>query len=165
MRSIARGPLTAAVLILTASMAAAADIRVLSVSAAQPAVQTLAVEFKKDTGHEIILTLGSPIEVMQKIKAGDIFDALIASEAAMDELDRDGIVNPESRLRLASGSETGTDAPPTGQATPQPSTIVYEGALMSDGAAPEATRAFILFLRSPDARSAWIAAKLEPASR
>jgi ABC-type molybdate transport system substrate-binding protein len=165
MRSIAQGALIAAVLILAASMASAADIRVLSVSAAHSAVQALAVEFKKDTGHEVALTLGSPSEVMEKIKAGEIFDALIASEGAMDELDRDGIVNPESRLRLASGNESGTDAPPAGQANPQPSKIVYEGALMSDGAAPEAARAFILFLGSADARSAWVAAKLEPAQQ
>ena len=29
-------------------------------------------------------------------------DAVIVSEPAMDQLDRDGIVNPESRVRLAS---------------------------------------------------------------
>jgi molybdate transport system substrate-binding protein len=38
----------------------------------------------------------------------------------------------------------------------------YEGALMSDGAVPEAARAFIRFLASPDARGKWVAAKLEP---
>ena len=163
MRAIARTALIAAALILRASMADAAEIRVLSVSVAQPAVQTLAPEFKKDTGHDITLMLGSPAEVMAKIKTGEIFDALIASESAMDELDRDGMVNPESRMRLATGSETGTEAPPTGQPSLPASKVVYEGALMSDGAAPEAARAFILFLASPDARSAWVAAKLDPA--
>jgi len=96
MRAIARTALIAAALMLRASMADAASIRVLSASAAEPAVQTLALEFTKDTGHEITLTLGSPAQVMEKIKAGEIFDALIASEGAMDELDRDGIVNPEA---------------------------------------------------------------------
>ena len=38
----------------------------------------------------------------------------------------------------------------------------YEGALMSDGAVPEAARAFIRFLAEPDARAKWIAAKLVP---
>jgi hypothetical protein len=33
---------------------------------------------------------------------------------------------------------------------------------MSDGAVPEAARAFIRFLASPDARPKWVAAKLEP---
>jgi molybdate transport system substrate-binding protein len=38
----------------------------------------------------------------------------------------------------------------------------YEGALMSDGAVPEAARAFIRFLASPEARTKWLATKLEP---
>ena len=41
-------------------------------------------------------------------------------------------------------------------------TTTYEGALMSDGAVPEAARAFIRFLAEPDARAKWIAAKLVP---
>ena len=47
---------------------------------------------------------------------------------------------------------------------PAPLQIVttYEGGLMSDGAVPEAARAFIRFLASPDARPKWVAAKLEP---
>jgi molybdate transport system substrate-binding protein len=38
---------------------------------------------------------------MQKIKANEVHDAVIVSEPAMDQLDRDGIVNPDSRVRLA----------------------------------------------------------------
>lgn len=163
MRVIISTVLIAAALFLGADMAGAADIRVLSVSAAEPAVRTLATQFKQDTGEDIALTAGSAAEVMEKIKAGAVFDALIASEDAMDALDRDGIVNPESRVRLASGTGTGADAPAAGQSDPPASKILYEGALMSDGAVSEAARAFILFLASPDAQSAWVAAKLEPA--
>jgi molybdate transport system substrate-binding protein len=41
-------------------------------------------------------------------------------------------------------------------------TTSYEGALMSDGAEPQAARAFIRFLASPEARAKWLAARLEP---
>jgi ABC-type glycerol-3-phosphate transport system substrate-binding protein len=41
----------------------------------------------------------------------------------------------------------------------------YEGALMSDGAVPEAARAFIRFLAGPGAHAKWLAARLEPAER
>jgi ABC-type glycerol-3-phosphate transport system substrate-binding protein len=34
--------------------------------------------------------------------------------------------------------------------------------LMSDGAEPQAARAFIRFLASPEARAKWVAARLEP---
>jgi len=102
MRVFARTVAIAAVLISFAGMAAAAEIRVLSVGAVQHAVRNLVAEFEKETGHRIVLSVSSPAIAMQKIKAGEVHDAVIVSEPAMDQLDRDGIVNPESRVRLAS---------------------------------------------------------------
>jgi ABC-type molybdate transport system substrate-binding protein len=150
MRPIVRAVLIAAMLVLGGGMARAGDIRVLGIDAVQEAVRALAAQFGKDTGDQVALTFDSADAIQQKIKSGDVFDALIASEEAMDELDADGIVNPESRVRLASAG-TGLDTS-------------YEGALMSDGSEPQATRAFIRFLASPDAREHWLAAKLEPAA-
>jgi molybdate transport system substrate-binding protein len=253
MRAFGRTISITAVLVSLAGMAAAADIRVLSVGAVQNAVRPLAADFSKDTGHKIVFTVGSPAVVAQKIKDGEIFDAVIVSEPAMDRLDKEGIVNPESRVRLANTGigvavRAGAPAPnlatpdafkqallaaksvvygdPTlpnqsgekaeqilvkagildalkpklrivpGQAesqdliakgevemglynlseipegkglkiagpvpAPLQLTTTYEGALMSDGAVPEAARAFIRFLAEPDARAKWIAAKLVP---
>ena len=142
----------AAMLLSFGGMAGAADIRVLSVGAVRDAVSSLASDFHRESGHQVISTVASPAAVMQKLKANEIHDAVIVSEPAMDELDRDGIVNPESRVRLAREQ---------GGGPPQPTTT-YEGALMSDGSVPEAARAFIRFLASPDARDKWLAAKLEP---
>jgi molybdate transport system substrate-binding protein len=88
-------------LMLLTGMAIADDIRVLSVGAVQHAVKALAAEFGKESGHRIVLTIGSPAVVMQKIKDGEVFDAVIVSEPAMDGLDKEGVVNPESRVRLA----------------------------------------------------------------
>lgn len=101
MRAFGRIISIAAVLVSVAGMAAAADIRVLSVGAVQNAVQPLAVDFSKETGHKIVFTVGSPAVVAQKLKDGETFDAVIVSEPAMDALDKEGIVNPESRVRLA----------------------------------------------------------------
>jgi molybdate transport system substrate-binding protein len=102
-------------------MAAAADIRVLSVGAVQNAVRPLAADFSKDTGHKIVFTVGSPAVVVQKLKDGEIFDAVIVSEPAMDRLDKEGIVNPESRVRLATtgiGVAVRAGAPAPNLATP-----------------------------------------------
>jgi molybdate transport system substrate-binding protein len=259
MRSFGRIASIAAVLLSLAGMAsssgpaAGADIRVLSVGAVQNAVHGLAADFGKESGHRVILTVGSPAVVTQKIKDGEVFDAVIASEAAMDGFDRDGTVNPESRVRLANvgmGVAVRAGAPVPNLATPEafkqallaaksvlygdptlpnqsgekaekilakagvldalkpklrivpgqaasqemiakgevemglynvseipedkglklvgpvpaPLQIVttYEGGLMSDGAMPEAARAFVRFLASPEARAKWVAAKLEP---
>jgi ABC-type molybdate transport system substrate-binding protein len=137
----------AAVLLSRADMTGAAEIRLLGVAAVQDAVRSLAADFSKETGHQVVLTVVSPGEAMQKIAANEIFDAVIVSEPAMDQLDKEGLVNPESRMRLAGAEAT-----------------IYEGALMSDGAVPEAARAFIRFLASPDAADQWRAARLEPLS-
>jgi ABC-type molybdate transport system substrate-binding protein len=151
MRAAARTVVIAAMLVMVSSMARAADIRVIGVEAVQDAVRALAQQFVKDTGQQVELTFDTAQGLQDKIKAGAIFDALIASEAAMDKLDADGMVNPESRVHLASAG-TGTDAS-------------YEGALMSEGSSPQAARAFIGFLASEDAREHWLAAKLEPAAQ
>jgi ABC-type molybdate transport system substrate-binding protein len=149
MRALRRIGLIAASLVVLAGMAAAAEIRVLSVEEAESAVRALAPEFKKDTGQEVEVTGSLASALVQKLKTGDTFDVLIAPESAMDELDGEGLVNPESRVRLArtAASEEKT---------------TYEGALVSDGAAPEAARAFIQYLASPEAREQWIAARLDP---
>jgi molybdate transport system substrate-binding protein len=253
MRGLRRSITIAAVLMSLTGMAAGAEVRVLSVGAVQHAVRSLAEDFAKETGHQIVFTIGSPAIVMQKIKDGETHDAVIVSEPAMDLLDREGIVNPESRERLATTGlgvaiRAGAPAPdlstpgafkqallaatsivhgdPTlpnqsgekaekvlanaglldalkpkiqivaGQAAsqekvakgevelglynvseipegkglklagpvPPPLQIntTYEGALMSDGAVPEAARAFLRFLTEPEARPKWVAAKLEP---
>ena len=121
MRAFGRTISITAVLVSLAGMAAAADIRLLSVGAVQNAVRPLAADFSKDTGHKIVFTVGSPAVVAQKIKDGEIFDAVIVSEPAMDRLDKEGIVNPESRVRLANtgiGVAVRVGAPTPNLATP-----------------------------------------------
>jgi molybdate transport system substrate-binding protein len=253
MRSCGRIASIAVTLISLMSMAGAADVRVLSVGAVQNAVRELATEFGHETGHRVVLTVAAPVAVMQKIKDGEVFDAVIVSEPAMDRLDKEGIVNPESRVPLGKSGmgvavRAGTPLPDLstpeafkqallgaksvvygdpalpnqsgekaerilvqagildalkprlrivpGQATsqeliakgevqmglyniseipegkglayagPVPKllqiTTNYEGAVMSDGAVPEAARAFIRFLAGSEARPKWLAARLEP---
>src|SRR5712675_1680617 len=98
MRFLRRIASVAATLISLTSMAGAADIRVLSVGAVQGALRDLAAEFGNETGHRVVLTIDSPAIVMQKIKDGETYDAVIVSEPAMDRLDKEGVVNPESRV-------------------------------------------------------------------
>src|SRR5882757_7792543 len=133
MRAFGRTISIAAVLVSLAGMAAAADIRVLSVGAVQNAVRPLAADFSNDTGHKIVFTVGSPAVVAQKLKDGEIFDAVIVSEPAMDQLDKEGIVNPESRVRLAN---TGLGV------------AVREGAPLPDLSTPEAFKQALLAAKS-----------------
>jgi molybdate transport system substrate-binding protein len=114
-------------------MAIADDIRVLSVGAVQHAVKALAADFGKESGHRVVLTIGSPAVVMQKIKDGEVFDAVIVSEPAMDVLDKEGVVNPESRVRLAN----------TGMGV-----AVRSGAPVPDLSTPEAFKQAVLTAKS-----------------
>jgi ABC-type molybdate transport system substrate-binding protein len=129
-------------------VALADDIRLLGLRMPEPVIRALAEEFVKDSGHRLTFVFGSPAEVMDKIKANEIHDVVIVAEAAMDQLDKEGLVNPESRVRLAkSGGMAGE---------------VYEAALLSDGAAVQASRALIDFLAGAEARPKWAAAGMEP---
>src|SRR6185295_3519125 len=101
MRASVRTVLIASTLMSFAGMAQAAEIRVLTVRAPEQALRALAADFAKESGHQVVFTAGSPAAVLQKIKANEVHDAVIVSEPAMDQLDRQGIVNPESRARLA----------------------------------------------------------------
>jgi molybdate transport system substrate-binding protein len=133
MRTCGRLACIAAMLLSLTGMAIADDIRVLSVGAVQHAVKTLAAEFGKESGHHVVLTIGSPAVVMQKIKDGEVFDAVIVSEPAMDGLDKEGIVNPESRVRLAN----------TGMGV-----AVRAGAPVPDLSTPEAFKQALLAAKS-----------------
>jgi molybdate transport system substrate-binding protein len=123
----------AATLLSLSGMAGAADIRVLAVRAPEAAIRNLAADFAKETDHKIVFTIGSPAVVMQKIKANEVHDAVIVSEPAMDQLDRDGIVNPESRVRLAN---TGIGV------------AVRDGAPVPDLSTPDAFRQALMAAKS-----------------
>ena len=133
MQAFGRTVIVAAALLSLAGMARAAEIRVLSVGAVQNAVTALADAFAKESGHQVSFTIGSPAVVMQKIKDGETFDAIIVSEPAMDRLDKEGIVNPESRVRLAN---TGLGV------------AVREGAPLPDLSTPEAFKQALLAAKS-----------------
>jgi molybdate transport system substrate-binding protein len=133
MRTCGRLACIAAMLMSLTGMAIADDIRVLSVGAVQQAVKALAADFGKESGHHVVLTIGSPAVVTQKIKDGEVFDAVIVSEPAMDVLDKEGIVNPESRVRLAN----------TGMGV-----AVRAGAPVPDLSTPEAFKQALLAAKS-----------------
>ena len=116
MRGLGRSITIAVVLVSLTGMARGAEVRVLSVGAVQNAVKSLAADFAKETAHQIVFTIGSPAIVMQKIKDGETYDAVIVSEPAMDLLDREGTVNPET---VSGGVAVRAGAPTPDLSTPE----------------------------------------------
>jgi molybdate transport system substrate-binding protein len=119
-------------LILSAGVADAADLRVLSVGSVQIAAKALAADFTKTTGNQVMLTIVAPSEIGQKL-ASATYDMVICSVPAMAALDKAGSLRPGSRSPL---SRVGIGV------------MVREGAPLPDVSTPEAFKKTLLAARS-----------------
>jgi molybdate transport system substrate-binding protein len=119
-------------LMLSASIAIAADIRVLSVGSVQIAAKALAAEFTKETGNKVTLNIVTPSDIPQKLASGH-YDMIICSIPAMELLDKAGSLRPGSRSPL---SRVGIGV------------IVRDGAPLPDVSTPEAFKQTLLAARS-----------------
>ena len=100
MRLFFRIALSWLTLIASSTLAAAAEVRVLSVGSTQIAAKTIAAEFEKQTGHKVTFTIRPPFDIDKEL-AAKTFDAVILSVPAMDNRDEAGDLAPMSRVALA----------------------------------------------------------------
>src|SRR5262249_36619586 len=87
-------------LIVSSTLAAAAEVRVLSVGSTQIAAKAIATEFEKQTRHKVTFTIRPPFDIDKEL-AEKTFDAVILSVPAMDNHDEAGDLAPTSRVALA----------------------------------------------------------------
>ncbi len=110
----------AAVLVST-SVAAAAEVKLISVGGVKGALDKIIADYTKATGNTVNYTVGSPLVVSQKLAAGEVFDVVVQSAPAMDDYAKLGGLKAETRLRVARGGiglAVGPEAPPPDIATP-----------------------------------------------
>jgi molybdate transport system substrate-binding protein len=88
--TVAFALLGAAALPLTATMAEAADITVLSGGAVEPGLHAAVAQFEKSSGHHVKITFNTAPQIQKRIEAGEKFDVLIAPPAAVDAFVRSG---------------------------------------------------------------------------
>ena len=69
-------------LIVSARVAGATELRVLSLGSVQISAKSLAQDFTKATGHQVALTIVAPSEIGQKL-AGGSYDMIICSVPAI----------------------------------------------------------------------------------
>jgi molybdate transport system substrate-binding protein len=100
MRRTGTALLIGVALMLSARLAGAAELRVLSLGSVQIAAKVLAADFTKTTGQPVVLTIVAPAEIGQKL-AGASYDMVICSVPAMAALDQAGALWPGSRSPLA----------------------------------------------------------------
>src|SRR5262249_54094316 len=95
-------PITVRVLtlIVSSTLASAAEVRVLSVGSTQIAAKAIATEFEKQTGHKVTFSIRPPFDIDKEL-AEKTFDAVILSVPAMDNHDEAGDLVPMSRVALA----------------------------------------------------------------
>jgi molybdate transport system substrate-binding protein len=124
--------IVALALIWSVSVAAAGELRVLSVGSVQIAARQLAQDFKQATGTDVALTVVTPSDIPQKLKAAT-YDMVICSIPAMAALEQAGALRPGSRAPL---SRVGIGV------------MVREGAPLPDVSTPEAFKATLLAARS-----------------
>ena len=85
-RTIVVGTLT---LIVSSTLATAAEVRVLSVGSTRIAAKAIATEFEKQTRHKVTFTIRPPFDIDKEL-AEKTFDAVILSVPAMDNHDEAG---------------------------------------------------------------------------
>jgi molybdate transport system substrate-binding protein len=128
MRALAAG----IALMISATAATAAEVRVLSVGSVQVALRSIANDFNMATGHRVAVTIVTPNRIPQTL-AREPFDMLIASVGAMETHDKAGTLRAGSRRPLA---RVGIGV------------MVREGAAIPDVSTPESFKATLLKARS-----------------
>ena len=89
-----------AAVILTAQIAAAAEIKVYSTIGVKSVLEELAPKFEKATGNKLNITWGLISAFTKKAQEGDVPDVLIVSRAGIDSLTKDGKIAAGSSATL-----------------------------------------------------------------
>jgi molybdate transport system substrate-binding protein len=109
-----------ATLLVASGVLHAADIKVLSAGAVEPAIEAFAQQIKRDTGHEIKILFNTAPQIARRLAAGEVYDMLIAPPAAIDQAIQDGKALAQGRVlvgRVGGGVHVRRGATPPSIAT------------------------------------------------
>jgi molybdate transport system substrate-binding protein len=89
-------------LLLAATTAGAADLKVLSTIGAKGVMDELVPQFERDSGHKVTVHFATGAALKRQIDAGETFDlAILTPPEAIDELIRQGKLAADSRTEFA----------------------------------------------------------------
>jgi molybdate transport system substrate-binding protein len=131
---------------LSGGGAGAAELKIVSATEVQAALQELAPAFEKTSGHKLKLEYGTSAEVEDKIGKDAELDVAILNKVQADKL--------VSKAKLIAGS-----AVTLGKVNPDQ---VFVAASSFDSDQPLVAKAFIDFLATPAAKAVWKAKGVEP---
>lgn len=84
-----------------ATMAQAAEIKVMATAAFRPAYLELVPAFEKQTGHKVTTIWGGTVDVTRRIGGGEVVDLVIMPQTNLDKLSADGKLVAGSRVDVA----------------------------------------------------------------
>jgi len=87
------------------------EIKVISSQAIKEAYLALAPEFERVSGHKLNTTWNGTIDLLKKLRAGEVFDLVILVTPSMEEMIKEGKIVPDSRIDLVR-SEIAIAVPP-----------------------------------------------------
>src|ERR671914_472150 len=86
------------------------EIKVISSQAIKEAYLAFAPEFERVSGHTLNTTWNGTIDLLRKLRAGEVYDMVILVTPAMEEMIKEGKIVPDSRVDLVR-SEIGLAVP------------------------------------------------------
>ena len=86
--------------LLSAGLAMAAEITVLSGGAIEPGLHAAARAFEKQSAHRVKITFNTAPQIAKRIAAGDVFDVVISPPAAIEQFAKDGKVGASDRVNV-----------------------------------------------------------------
>jgi molybdate transport system substrate-binding protein len=86
--------------VFVAAAAGAAEIKVLSTGSVQDLLAALAPAFERVSGHKLVVSIKSGVEITSKVKAGDDADLVIAGVGLIDDLVTAGKIPAANRRKV-----------------------------------------------------------------
>src|SRR5438445_13853584 len=87
--------------ITAASMARAAEIKLLCAVALHPAIDALIPDFEKSSGHKVTVAYGTAGAVANRVQKGEAVDLVISAAPRIDQLQAQGKVVSGDRIIIA----------------------------------------------------------------
>ena len=78
-----------------------AELNVMASGAIKAAYQELIPRFQAETGHRVHTTWAPSVDMMRRLKDGEVVDLVILSSASLDELMAAGLLAPGGKIDLA----------------------------------------------------------------
>ena len=100
--------------LLLATMAQAAEIKLLASGAIKEAYLELLTQFEKASGHKVTVAWSGTPDILKRVSAGEAADHVIQSSSGADEVIKQGKLVPGSRVDFAKsgiGVAVGAGAP------------------------------------------------------